>query len=308
MNANLEKSAVNGKCPDPEALSAHFDSKQELDGETAEHVRSCEFCGRRLDEYGRLANGMKCALSSAEAEDILLRIKSGVHEKLKREGQSETRRPINFPYWLSSIAAGLAVCALGTYMVTHMERPAPEVASSLPPTPVRMMATAPSELSAPSNALASSGVAEKPKSQEPSLSDSFGAIDLKQLSSVSFGGDDGARMIAGAVDTPNRQPAVIEPSVRHVWMVQSGKDLSAQMKTIEMALSLDPKSISLSGGDNASKLSFDISRRQAVAIVRALKASGYELLSPQQPQPEQKVFSGNGEEPVRYEADFVFKR
>lgn len=303
MNASFDRSQAAGKCPDPEALSAHFDNEGLLGEDDAAHVKRCELCGKRLDDYGRISNGMKCALSSAQASDMLFRIKTGVHEKLKREG--EAKPPLKFPYWISSVAAGLAVCALGAYMVTHMEKPQGE---SQAPAPIEERLAAspsalvPSELSVPQpKALASNS--------KPSESPSFGAIDLKQLSSVSFGGDDGARMIAGAVDGGNSSPAVIDASVRHVWMLPSGANLPGSLKAIAKAASLDPSQISgVSESGDGCKATFSVSRRQAVALVRAFKASGFELLSPQQPQPEQSVFSGNGAEPVSYQADFVFKR
>lgn len=312
MNDSLENRANIGKCPESEALSAHFDREEPLDKDAATHVSVCETCGKRLADYGLISKNLKSVLSSSQPEDLALRIKAGVHEKLKREAQ---RPPINFPYWLSSAAAAVAVCALGAYMVTHMERPQREAepqpmeyAEKLTASPSALV---PSELSVPQSAAPSIAATEAPVlPARRNMPDSFGAIDLNQLSSVSFGGDDGARMMAGAAESGTfKRPATIDSSVKHVWMLQTGVDLPGYLKSMESTLSLDPRRISTAAeGDGEVRVSFDVSRRQAVAIVRSMKAAGFELLSPQQPQPEQKVFNGNGDEPVKYEANFVFKR
>ena len=312
MNGSVRLPDAADKCPDFEVLSSYFDGEHKLDAKALEHIKVCEKCSKTLADFAQMSKSFKSTLCSSEREEVVMRVKAGVHDKLKRELQAPpAKTTIDFPYWISSAAAALAVCALGVYMITHMEHPS---------SPDRQIAASvenvdPRPTASPSALVDAGLVASAPVQARPvaplnvgSSSDSFGAIDLKQLSSVSFGGDDGARMIAGAVDNAPSRPAMIEPVVRHVWMVQGGSDLSARLNAISSALSLNSKGLSATADAKGEyNLALDLTRRQAVAFVRALKSSGYELLSPQAPQPEQSVFSGDGAEPVTYEASFIFK-
>ncbi len=306
MNKKTQDNAA--ACPEPELLSAHFDGEERLSEEQRSHVDVCETCGLRIGDYGRIASGLKCGLESSVPSDLVERVKFAVKAKLESEGAAPNPEPrrIDFPFWISSLAAGLSVCALGAYMVTHMEGQKPKAKEALVAV-AAPVATQPREI-ALSPALKPSELSV-PNGQAPAAS-SFGAIDLSQLSSVSFGGDDGTRLIASSVDDASQaqRPASIDPLVKHVWLASAPNDAQAKLQRIVAAIGLDSKDLAIRPSDAGLKAVFDINRRQAAILVRACKSSGFELLSPQQPQPEQKVFDGNGLEPVHYEASFLFKR
>jgi hypothetical protein len=261
-------------------------------------VESCERCRQELAELSKISNALRRALLDGEQPELVERIKAGVQEKLSRDGKGPSKRAIDFPFWISSVAAGLAVCALGAYVLTHMESSGqPERSASS-----YEVASAPRQsttLSAPSRT-----------ALDPLEGTSLGSIDLKKLSSASFDGENGAGLIAGAASGEHgKRPAMIEERVKQVWMAPQGLDVKNRIESVLKALSLtDKASLTPSEDGSTMNLSAALDRRQSVLLVRALKSSGFDLLSPSQPQPEQNVFRGNGTESVVYDANFVFKR
>ena len=50
------------------------------------------------------------------------------------------------------------------------------------------------------------------------------------------------------------------------------------------------------------RVNLQLTRQQCVLLTRLLAARQFQLVSPTQPQPEQRLFAGTGREPVEYEA------
>lgn len=287
-----------GACPEPESLSAHFDGAERLPKEQEAHVALCEKCGARLDDYGRIAKDMKCALASSTPCDVVARIRHGVKEKLERDSSASpaSRRSIDFPLWLSRAAALLALCCVAGYFLFKGDGAGTPDGAKQPLSDVELASVHPS-------ALKDAGIGPVATVQPG------GAIDLSEISSVSFGGDEGRRLIAGSLPGSSAQtPEPIASNVRHVWISKSPDDVRAKVERIAKALSIEPGQISFEPSEDGLAASFKLDRRKAAMLVRACHASGFQLLSPQQPQPEQRLFSGSGSEPVLYEADFVSER
>jgi hypothetical protein len=75
------------------------------------------------------------------------------------------------------------------------------------------------------------------------------------------------------------------------------------LKNIIKQLNIKPEQFEIK--ENICNLKFRVSKFTAVSFVRACSKADFQLLSPDQPQPETSVFSGAADDTVTYEAVFT---
>ena len=100
--------------------------------------------------------------------------------------------------------------------------------------------------------------------------------------------------------------ALIPDQVKHVWLFDPAWKNEQTEKTFRSALEragipLDQVRIT-PASKRGFRVNLQLTRRQTVLLTRLLNASKLQLVSPVQPQPEQRLFAGTGEETVEYEA------
>ncbi|MFA7230180.1 MAG: hypothetical protein WC071_02810, partial [Victivallaceae bacterium] len=133
------------------------------------------------------------------------------------------------------------------------------------------------------------------------------SIPLQNLVGAGFG-DSEPVFGAGKTDKNSPAPAVIADSVRHVWVVKSLTGLENELKKLfqQSGIALDKISSKMSG--NAVNIKASITKIELVKLVKLCKASGFELLTSQVPQPEQNIFEGQASDPVTYTAQFMINK
>jgi hypothetical protein len=264
----------------------------ELDMETREarHIGGCSRCGQTLQAYEQIGCGLQREMSAAVPEDLASRV--GQH--LRRRIAEETPPPRFRFLWPARIAAAAAVVILAGLAVRGLfeERQRIQVADR-------------AEIEAPVQPVALTPTA-RPKAPTPAPTEvaaAEGRIAVADFTPASLGPMPPIRFVTDGGET---KPAAISPAVRHVWLSNNPDACCAKFAEVAAAAGVPPEQITLSTDKTANRqVVVNASRRQLVDMVHAWAASGHSLLTPVQPQPEQTVFSGTGDEPVQYAAVFV---
>jgi hypothetical protein len=80
------------------------------------------------------------------------------------------------------------------------------------------------------------------------------------------------------------------------------------IRKVSKRLGIDLNQEQLAQTENSLKLRMLLTQKQLVLFVRLCKESGLDLMSRTAPQPEQKLFTGEENDPVQYFADFVLQQ
>ena len=260
------------KCPGPEAVSAFLDGELPPGSKEAEHISSCPECAKLLESYKLTDTALKNALVSAVPENINARIKRRVHAKIYAEEQKKanSRSSIFFPSFAFRMAAGIIFCsAVILYMI--------------PPGPVRK------------------GHERHDKPLIVQDSGAPGSVSLSDLAPVSFKeSPKPSRPLAG----PD-EGAVIPAHLSQVWLVNDTAKTESTLKEISRLNGIGKADYSLNPEKDVLKIRLELTKLQLVKFVKSCGASGFKLLSPSAPQPEQNVFAGSPSDKINYEASFV---
>lgn len=284
-------------CPDSEVLGAWFDGELPENSPEAEHIRACPQCTRQLQLLELFEKSLKERFISMENDDLIKRITAGVHKKLEEDEKSSKSH--HFMSMAFRIAAAVVICASAA--VFFLQDTPADAAGNL--TPATALASS-----------ASSG--EYPyytdsQSQLGSLTSS-NSIPLHKLVSVDYSNSDtpvfeAAKQI-GKLAQSKEKPVVISPEVKQVWIV---KNPTATRKLINEILNKEDipqvyRRMALTG--KTLEMSTKLNKMQLIKLVRDCTSAGYELVSPEAPQPEQNVFQGNADDPVLYNAVFIVNK
>ncbi|MBP5182365.1 MAG: hypothetical protein J6331_04990, partial [Lentisphaeria bacterium] len=122
-------------------------------------------------------------------------------------------------------------------------------------------------------------------------------VDIRNLVAASSDSSP-VRFLSANAPKGEEKPALIEEKVSQLWLydrAKAGKELSQVKKLLAAAAEkgLYRKEKTQLADDTFILVT---TRKKAVILVRALAGIGLKLVSPAQPQPEQKVFYGSGEE------------
>ncbi|MBN1865637.1 MAG: hypothetical protein JW808_12135, partial [Victivallales bacterium] len=138
------------------------------------------------------------------------------------------------------------------------------------------------------------GIASAPQHCSPGT-----AIQTRSLSPASTAP---AGMPKFVDDSSDEKPAAINDEVRHIWIAPELKNAPFIIRA-----AIDKKNIIRLQENDLGDIEAElhISKKQLVTLVRKCHSAGFSLLSPTQPQPEQSLFSGNGDDKVKYLAVFT---
>ena len=131
-------------------------------------------------------------------------------------------------------------------------------------------------------------------------------VDIRNLRLAAAGEPAAFRFtIPSAAAVKAEHAAEIPEAVKHVWLFNSAGKTETFEKPLRNALEtagipLDQVRIAVTP-ERGLRVNLQLTRRQCVMLTRQL-AQQFQLVSPTQPQPEQHLFAGTGEELVEYEA------
>ncbi|OGV33812.1 MAG: hypothetical protein A2020_11840 [Lentisphaerae bacterium GWF2_45_14] len=272
---------VTSKCPGREAVSAFLDGELPPESTDAVHIRSCPECLALLESYRLADTAMKDALAASVPENINARIKRRVHAKIYVEEQKEARRSVSsifFPSFVFRMAAGLLFCAAVVLYTVY-----------------------------PWSARKSHGKNNRPLIAENSSTMELkngvpGAVSFNDFAPVSF--KEPKKPFTQSPAGPE-QGAVIPENLTQVWLVSDTASAEAVLKEIVSKAGIEKVDYSPGPDGDVLKAHFELTKLQLVKLVKSCGASGFKLLSPSAPQPEQNVFVGLPSDKINYEASFV---
>ena len=284
-------------CPDSEVLGAWFDGELPKNSPEAKHIRECPLCTRQLQLFELFEKTLKRRFTSVEDNELILRITAGVHKKLE-EGEKSIKSH-HFMSMAFRIAASVVICASAAVFFLQ-DNPVADDSGQL----------------TPATSLASKSSGDFPyytdsQSKLGSLTSS-NAIPLHKLVSVDYGNTSSpvfeAAKQMGKLAKSKDKPVAIAPEVKQVWIV---KDPAATRKLINEVLNKEEvpqvyRRMAMTG--KSLEMSTKLTKMQLIKLVRSCTSAGYDLVSPEAPQPEQNVFKGKADDPVLYNAVFIVNK
>lgn len=285
-------------CPDSEVLGAWFDGELPADSPEAKHIQKCPLCTRQLQLFELFEKSLKRRFTSAENDELIRRITAGVHKKLEEDEKSN--RVHHFMSMAFRIAAAVVICTSAAVFFLQ-DNPAADDSGQLTPT-----------ASLASNPSGDFPYYTDSQSQLGSLTSS-NSIPLHKLVSVDYGSSASSPVFEaakqmGKLAQSKEKPVTIAPEVKQVWIV---KDPADTRKLINEILNKEEvpqvyRRMAMTG--KSLEMSMKLTKMQLIKLVRSCTSAGYELVSPEAPQPEQNVFQGKADDPVLYNAAFIVNK
>jgi hypothetical protein len=285
----------NEKCPLPEVISAFFDGTLESGSPESRHIKFCPECNKILNSYAAIARALKSTRQDKSSAALVNSITAGVHRKLREPAHDS----IPFQKYALRIAATAAVAGIALYFA----------ASS-------MINTGPQKVVAPAlqtNFASALGSRQElypyyTGSDSGVLSGAIAenAVPLQNLVNVDYGNSfSPVFKLDSAAGGKSGKPALINGSVHQVWVVPDIKDSAATFKKLLERYGVPQKDINTAASGNSFKVQTLITKGQLVNLVKSCKGAGFELITPQAPQPEQNTFSGRASDPVFFSVELL---
>jgi hypothetical protein len=279
----------NTGCPPEEVVSAYFDGELTKDLPEYEHISNCEKCQQRLKEYEEISRLLTQEIVEKVPDDLVSRIQAGVRRELAKNESVKPSKNIAFPGFYLKIAAAVVICGILSFVIIENNRNESQTTNNQPiPT-----------------------VIKEPNSFNPGNAiNATGAIPLEDFARVNFGANsDPVELPPGFNNKKNAQPpTTISDNVHQVWVSKNIPDTVKIIRKVSKRLGIDLNQEQLAQTENSLKLRMLLTQKQLVLFVRLCKESGLDLMSRTAPQPEQKLFTGEENDPVQYFADFVLQQ
>ncbi len=280
--------------PGPECLSignlsAELDGEYHFSPEEQQHLAHCDRCRNLYESFRVTDDAVSKSLAVNCPRDAAYRIRKNVNRRLDSLTPMNEHRPIRFSALVAKVAAMVVFAAMAGYLI-FIDNPyfddAPETAAPVP----------------------SAAVVKTPAPEEKELAPLLPVgVDIRNLRLAAAGEPAAFRFIEpDDVPVKAENAAVIPPAVKHVWQFNSAWKTERTETLVRDALKkagipLDQVRIAVTS-ERGLRVNLQLTRQQCVLLTRLLAARQFQLVSPTQPQPEQRLFAGTGREPVEYEA------
>ena len=266
----MKKSDV---CPDVEQISAYFDKECKTPELIGEHLKRCPKCQAYFETLSRIDYSMKHVIynNSGSDREISGLILKRVHKNIGKYQKFSFFR-LSAPVVLRAASLLIFAGTLGYFIWKDYQISSSELLKS---GRVHSSAEVPAVLTAY-------------QSGTP--------VQVNDVQSVMFS----STQDSGKVITP---AALIPSRIRHVWQINAAQ-LNDLQKIIQQ-LDIKPEQFEIK--ENICNLKFKGSKLVTVLFVRACYNAGFQLFSPDPPQPETSVFSDDADDIVSYNASLTVK-
>ncbi len=292
MAGNLKNTKA---CPPPAVISAFFDETLEAGSPESIHIKSCPECNKILSSYAAIARALKSMHQSKDTAAMVSSITAGVHRKL----QMPAPRSMLFPKYALRIAATVLIAGVALYFAASSMLNTEPLQTIAPVSPANL-AAAPRDKQElyPYYTGADSGVFSGAIAEN--------AVPLQSLVNVDYGNSfNPAFKLDNTTDGKSGNPVPINSSVHQVWVVPDLKDSAATFKQMLERYGIPQKDINTAINVNSVKVQTIMTKAQLVNLVKSCKGAGFELISPQAPQPEQNTFFGRASDPVFFSIELL---
>ncbi|MBO4648677.1 MAG: hypothetical protein J5806_11045 [Lentisphaeria bacterium] len=270
-------------CIAAENLSAELDGEYHFSSAEQEHLAHCPHCRSLYESYRVIDDAVTRSLTVNCPAAASERIRRRVNRQLDALAPMHAHKPIRFSALAARVAAGVVLAAMVGYLI-FVDNPYSE------------------ELDDTARPLPTAAVEVHP---EPAPA----AVDVRHVRPIATGTDAVQFMDPASVPAKSESVAVIPQSVKQVWLFEPAWKDGRLEKNFLAALEkagIPRENVSLTPADDgAFRANLNLTRYQSVVLNRQLAGLGLQLISADQPQPEQKLFAGTGREAVFYEAVFI---
>ena len=277
------------ECLTIENLSAELDGEYHFSPEEQQHLAHCGRCRNLYESFRVVDDALTRSLAVNCPRDAAYRIRKNVNRRLDRLAPMKEHRPIRFSAFAARVAAAVVLAAMAGYLI-FIDNPyfesQPEPADPVP----------------------ASASVQKVHPAEPETAPLLpGGVDIRNLRLAAAGEPAAFRFTEpDAASVKAENAAEIPAAVKHVWLFNPARKSGQIEKILRSALEkagipLDQVRIGMTT-EHGLRVNLQLTRRQSVILTRLLAAEQFQLVSPVQPQPEQQLFAGTGEETVEFEA------
>ena len=279
-------------CISAENLSAELDGEYHFSADEKAHLEHCDRCRSLYESYRVIDDAVTNALMVNCPAPAAYRIRKKVNKRLDQLAPMGSHEPIRFSALAARVAAVAAIAVMAGYLIFIDNPYSSELADDpvRPVTPVKTQA--------------------KPDKTSDLAAGYPGSVDIRNLRLAAAGDIGPVRFMNPAeTEVKARHVALIPDSVKHVWLYDPAFKPEQIENLFRSALEnagIPPKNVKIELADrNAIRAAVTLSRRQSVILTRLLAGQKLRLTSSAQPQPEQQLFAGTGDENVEYEAVFL---
>lgn len=268
-------------CLSAEKLSAELDGEYHFSPEEKAHLKQCPKCRGLHESYRLLDDAVSNALSAECPAAAARRIRKNVRRQLGLQEPEQFRPAAWFNTWQARAAAIAVSGAAAGYLLLSVFSASPENH------PAEVIARTPE------------------KTALPMTYSGFGGVDMRHLRLATAGDTPAIRFTGKEPDVKAERIVTIPNSVKHVWLTDPAWSPEKTEKTFRTAM--EKAGIPLNGitlaklPDRGMRVTMNPTRYQLVMLTRYLAENGLSLISPSQPQPEQRLFAGTGKEKVSCE-------
>jgi hypothetical protein len=284
------------KCPSSEILSAFFDGELRADAPERAHISECPKCSAGLGILETLSEDLKTELGALPPDGFTADLRRSLRERLDRKSRREN---IPFPLFLRVAAMFAASALVVLTLITDEKKPEADSSTlSKSADPIVFLGDADSATSGEMTSL--------PVPDGAVNRDSSSAINMSDLTPVGTGASlhSSREFKTPSGGTATLLPGEITSRVRQTWSVPN---LKSAEKTFKKLIPSNAKVRTCRDGDESLVFNLVLTKKELAELVANCSDAGFDLLSPAQPQPEQKVFKGEAASRVSYTAVLVPK-
>ena len=284
-----------GECISPENLSAEIDGEYAFTPEERAHLEQCPRCRDLYASYRVIDDAVSRVMTVNCSGAAAARIRKSVNRELDQLAPMRSHEHIRFYALAARVAAGVVIAAMAFYLI-FIDSPYADT----------------EELAEPAGPTRTVAAARPEKTPAKPVSSGLPAgVDVRHLQLSSAGAPAEFRFTDPSGENRAGQVGLIPDAVKHVWQTGPGWEIGQTERVFRSSLQkagipLDSVRVKVSP-DGTLRADMTITRYAAADLTRRLAAEGMQLVSPVQPQPEQRLFAGTGREPVEYEAVFLRK-
>ncbi len=278
-------------CITPEKISAQLDGEEEFSAAEKRHIRQCQKCHGLQESFKLLDDAVSKTLEIECPPAAQLRIRKKLTHHIRKNMPIARRPAYRYTGWAMRVAALLALFLMAWYLVF--------VDNPFSTDPSKIAATPPEE---------ARNVIPSTLSPAPAPYQNFigNSIDVRNTRFAST--DSSQTNVRFTEEKPVAKAekiALIPSKIKHVWVYSHDlkpAEVENLLRTAIDKTNLPLKGVKLDMNQKGElRVRLEMNRYQAVMLTRELASKSLQLLSSQQPQPEQKLFTGNGRELVKCE-------